>query len=191
MPKPAAVTVVTKLVALLTPLEAAERTRVIDATLMLLGEQPRGDQGAGGGAGGGAGAGAGATGGGAGDASVRQGEQVYFNGKKPKTKGEELAVAARFRELRFRATSSTGAEIQATITAARRDLDVKNFRRDLDNARRLAGLFATGTGKDAITLSAFGQQYVDTLPNREALKSLERDGRKKRKKASKKAKAKA
>ena len=186
MAKPAAVTVVTKLVALLTPLDAAERTRVIDATLVLLGEQPRGDHQPQGGGGGGAGAARGGTG----DVTVRQGEQAFFNAKKPKTKGEELAVAARFRELRSGTTSSTGAELQSTITTARRSLDLKNFRRDLDNARRAAGLFASGTGKDAIVLSAYGQRYVDALPNREALKELERDGRKKRKRTAKKPKGK-
>jgi hypothetical protein len=100
-------------------------------------------------------------------------EKAYFDAKNPRTKIEELAVAARYLEEAENATSSTRADLERVIKAARRNFDGKNFRRDLDNARK-ANLFTRGTGRDSVVLSAHGQNYVDALPNRDALQELDK-----------------
>jgi len=114
-----------------------------------------------------------------------QNEQAYFGLKKPRTNMEALAVAARYRELRQRAGSSTRAELQAVFKEARHNF-VANYRRDLENARKI-NLFTRGTGRDAATLTAHGQQYVDALPDRNAVKAL--TGPRKGPKAKKRKKA--
>ncbi|MCZ7597853.1 MAG: hypothetical protein M5U09_09150 [Gammaproteobacteria bacterium] len=76
-----------------------------------------------------------------------------------------------FGEQHADAEASTQGELKEVIKAARRNFDANNFRRDLDNART-KGLFNRGTGKDSAVLSHYGQNYVDALPDREALKRL-------------------
>jgi len=160
MAKSKAVDAVSKVVGVLQSLKADERARVVQAALTLVGDE------------------AGkpltevieATGMASQGRGVQAGEKAYFDAKEPRTKLEELAVAARYREEKEGATSSTRADIEKVVKAARRNFDGKNFRRDLDNARR-KGLFNSGTGKDSIILSYYGQKYVDALPNREALKA--------------------
>ncbi len=111
-------------------------------------------------------------------------EQAYFQGKSPKGKVEELAVGARYREEYGDANTSTRADIQAVVTKARRNFDANNFNRDITRARRKK-LFTTGSSRDSYQLSDYGQQYVDTLPDREAAKKLsggkKRPGRGKKK----------
>ncbi len=177
MARSKAVDAVSKLVGVLEPLEGTERIRAIQAALTLLGE-------------------GGISDGGGGDLAtigterpLRVGEKSYFDEKKPRTKGEELAVAARYREEREGATASTKAELAATTTAARRNFDASNFRRDIENAR-VKGLFTRGSGKDSVVLSHYGQSYVDALPDRNALKALDKPkGARARRKARKKAAA--
>lgn len=177
MRKAKPVDIVTKLVSILEPLEPAGRGQAIQAALTLLGDGDGAPQGHGGGGGG----------------AVRRlpggmNEPAYFNSKKPNTKGEELALAARFREERENATASSRAEIEKVIKAARLNFDSRNFRRDLENAR-IKGLFNRGTGKDQVVLSAYGQAYVDTLPDRAALKDLRGPKGSRGRKGKKKAKA--
>jgi hypothetical protein len=161
--------IVPKLVTLLGKLDPDDRVRAIQAALLTLGDSavPAGlgmGTGTGGNGGGGAGAGAGSVGG-------PMTPQAYFKAKKPSTKIEELAVAARYREEYANADTSSKAEIQGVVLKARLNFDASNFNRDINNAKR-AKLFNFGGGRDAHMLSAYGQDYVDALPNREAVKEL-------------------
>jgi len=161
MPKQTTVGAVAKLVAILEPIDKADRIRAVRAALTVLGDDAA-----------------------EGDdlpeltrppTSVRSSlrEKSYFDQKNPRTKVEELAVAARYREESVSATTHTQAQLREVIAAARRNFDAKNFRRDLENAK-VAGLFNRGTGKDSIVLSHYGQSYTDALPDREAVKKLGR-----------------
>lgn len=153
-----------KIFDLIQPLESDERTRAIAAALTLLGES----------------LGAvttpalgttptpGAPARPAMTPSLSNDPKSYFEEKKPTNKGEELAVAAKFVEDSLRAEAVTKDLREATIKNARRNFDGPHFWRDLTNAKT-KGLF--NKGKD-IQLSYYGQQYVDTLPDRDALKNL-------------------
>lgn len=161
-----------KLYELLEPLSPEERARVVQATLILFGEaappappasgtQVTRTQGAGG---------------------ATTNAAAYLEGKAPRNKGETLAVAARFRELSQKEETHSKADLKQIITTARRNFDDRNFARDLNNAKRQAGFFNLGTGRDSSKLSYFGQQFVDALPDREAASKLKRPrvgGRKK------------
>jgi len=109
----------------------------------------------------------------------------YFQHKDPKGKTEELATAARYRELTEQAETHTKEQIHHVIKSARRNFDVRNFARDLGNAKT-AKLFTLG--KD-IALSYAGQQYVDALPNRQEAKAARTKSKKGGRKAAKKVKA--
>jgi hypothetical protein len=98
------------------------------------------------------------------------GPAAFFNGKDPHSKIEELAVAARYRESELGTHTHTKEELQAVFRDARRNFDIRNFARDIDNART-KGLF---TRDKEITLAYYGQQYVDALPDRDAAKTLRR-----------------
>jgi hypothetical protein len=112
--------------------------------------------------------------------------QQYFAQKAPVNKGEMLAVAARYREEHQSAQSHTSADFAAVFGAARRNFDRHNFQRDINNAQRQAQLFILGTPKGQYQLSYYGQQFVDALPNREAVKKLRRrPGQKSAKKKTK------
>lgn len=174
MAKARPVDVVTKIVSILEPLEPGGRARAIHAALTLLGDDQRIDPSA---LGGDAGA--------AGRRPPRITEKAFFDSKDPRTKSEQLAVAARYREEQENATASTRAELEKVITTARRNFDKNNYRRDLDNARR-KGFFTSGTGKDAAVLSHYGQKYVDALPDRAAAKKFSPSGRGGRRRGRKK-----
>lgn len=164
MPKTKAVDMVPKIVSLLETLESADRQRVITAVLTLLGEsvQPVSVQPP-------------LTGGFPANAinPAQTSEKSFFDIKQPNAKIEEIAVAARYREESEQATSSTKADLQKVFRSARRNFDSHNFHRDMANARS-AGLFNRDTGRDSIELSHYGQNYVDALPHRAALKQLRR-----------------
>jgi len=167
-----------KIFGILEPLKPEDRGKVIQAALALLGGDVNVELGSGGG------------GAGSGGRTPGVGEKSYFDAKEPRTKGEELAVAARYREEREHATASTRADLERVIRAARRNFDGSNFRRDLDNARR-KGLFNSGTGKDSIVLSHYGHNYVEALPVRESVKAVQkpkRAGRVRRKKGTRRGK---
>jgi len=160
---------------MLTPFAAADRGKAIRAALTLLGSEGEtfdlevsgSDAGA------------------IGSGLVRRqapNEQAYFAMKKPRTKIEELAVAARYREERESAQSSTKSDLAGVFRNGRVNFDAGNYRRDLENARA-AGFFTRGTGKDSATLTGHGQNYVDALPDREAATRLAKPKRAKRKKA--------
>jgi hypothetical protein len=104
--------------------------------------------------------------------------QQYFAEKAPQNKGEMLAVAAKYREDYSRASSHTSEDLATFFAEARQNFDRRNFRRDMKNAQNQAQLFNKGTPRGQYQLSYFGQQYVDALPNRDALKKLRRPGRK-------------
>jgi hypothetical protein len=152
----------TKLLALLEPLSPDDRRRVVDGVLVLLGEATQDIRGrtsdqqrtA-------AGHGASATG----------TAKAFFDSKQPNSKIEELAVAARFHELTSDAESHSKADFEAVFKNARRNFDSVHFKRDLDNART-KGFFNKGSGKDAAVLAYYGQNYVDALPDRDALKQI-------------------
>jgi hypothetical protein len=158
-----------KIVTVLETLDSEDRARVIQAALTLIGDGDAVPEGLG-----------------AQPRSIvpfsarnKAGEKAYFDSKNPRVKTEELATAARFLEESENATSCTRADIERVIKAARRNFDARNFRRDLENARK-ANLFTRGSGKDSIVLSAHGQNYVDVLPNRDALKELDQPRRTRR-----------
>lgn len=140
-----------KLYELLEPLSPEERARAVQATLILFGEATL--RGAGG---------------------VLTDAAAYLDGKAPQNKGETLAVAARFRELGQKEETHSKADLKQVITTARRNFDDRNFARDLNNAKRQAGFFNLGTGRDSSKLSYYGQQFVDALPDREAAYKLRR-----------------
>jgi hypothetical protein len=61
-------------------------------------------------------------------------------------------------------------DFRAVFKDARRSFDTKNFGRDIGNAR-LSGFFTKGKEN---SLSDYGQQYVDQLPDRTAARTLRR-----------------
>jgi hypothetical protein len=109
------------------------------------------------------------------------GAVAYFDQKQPKSKVEEIAVAARYREEVAKAEMSTQEELRAVFSDARRNFDARNFRRDIENARN-KNLFTRGTGRGVVQLSAVGQKLVDSLPDRSAAKALTSKTRTKKKK---------
>jgi hypothetical protein len=169
---------------LLEPFESAERARIVSGTLTLLGDaqlpvqsaSPQGNPAPGFPP---------AAGGAIPFAAARK----FFANKSPQGVVESLAAAARFFE-----TSGGGAalikdDFVAVFEGARRNFAQTNFARDIDNAVR-GGYFRAGGGKKkGYTLSHYGQDYIDALPNREAAKALERPkaarGKSKRKKSAK------
>jgi hypothetical protein len=105
----------------------------------------------------------------------------FFASKDPKNKVEELAVAARYRELHEGAEGHTKEQLAQVIKAARRNFDATNFSRDLGNAKT-SKLFSLG--KDN-ALSYTGQQFVDALPDRDQALGLRKGKMAKRGKAGK------
>ncbi len=169
MAKKSAADTSAKLFKLLEPLSSEERIRVVRGTLTLLGEDNVSDVG-----------GRGESDGG-GQSLVRggkaQGARGFFEQKDPKTKIEELAIAARYRETTANARTHTRQALEKVFGEARRNFDSRYFARDLDNART-AGFFNKGGSATAgYTLSYHGQNYVDALPDREAAKLLRKPKR--------------
>lgn len=113
--------------------------------------------------------------------------QVYFEDKDPQSKLEEYAVAARFRELTCGQQTHSKEEFEQVITDARRNFNESKYRRDIDNAKT-KGLFNRGDGN---TLSAYGQKYVDALPDRDAARSVARPRTARRRRVSKGVKTRA
>ncbi len=157
--------IATKIHDLLEPLESEERQRVIAAALTLLGEQAEGTIPPG-------------------TPAATGTAEAYFKSKQPQTKIEELAVAARFRELQQDQQAHRKNDFQAVFKAARRNFDSHKFSSDIRNAKQ-AGLF---TRSSEITLAHYGVSYVDALPDREAVKRLRKPKKtgRKRKAARKK-----
>lgn len=180
MAKPSLAELPAKLYALLSPLEPDERARVVQATLVLLGDEgisslasPVANRG-------------GTPNHARNHPDVNcEDAAEYFESKAPRNKGEQFAVAARFRELKGLGETHSKADIKKVITEARINFDDRNFARDINNAKRQAAFFNTGTGRDANTMSRYGQKYVDALPDRDAVKAIKRPkvgGNKKRSK---------
>lgn len=167
--------ITSKLFDILEPLETDDRSKTIAAVQTLLGNTPITQTPP-------ANAPAGSGGSGAATNILRTGgaitEKAFFDQKDPRNKGEELLVAARYRELYQGAFESNKENFEQIIGVARRNFDSNNFKRDLDNAKT-KGLFNKGPRH---TVSYYGQQYVDAMPDREAVKGLRRP-----KKAGKKA----
>ena len=155
-----------KLYDLLAPLTPEDRLRAVQATLVLFGEEipaevslgpqkpslahPTGT------------------------AGTSSDPAAFMNQKDPQNKGELLAVAARYREQIEKEDSHSKADLRKVVTDAHRNFDDTNFARDLNNAKRQAGFFVLGAGRDANKLSYYGKQYVDALPNREAAAGLKK-----------------
>ena len=174
---------------LLEPFRSGDRLRILDGVRVLLGEAGgAGRAGAHGGGGAGAGRASAGTqsgvsevgGSGAGGSDTDQeiadrGARAYFEHKKPKGKSEEFATAARFHELTSNASTVTKADFQRIIAnEARRSFHVRNFGRDIDNARK-AGFFNSGGGEvGGYTLHTVGLDYVDALPDRGAARAVKR-----------------
>jgi len=112
--------------------------------------------------------------------SVDESPQKFLTTKEPANRGELLAVAARYLEKFAEKESCTRADIKKIIADARRNFDDKNFNRDMSNATFQAGFFNKGGTKGEYTLSYFGQEFVDALPDRETAKALKRPGSKKK-----------
>jgi hypothetical protein len=104
--------------------------------------------------------------------------QQFFVQKAPQNKGEMLAVAARYREQQGGASSHTADDLARYFSEARQNFDRRNFARDMKNAQNQSLLFNKGTPRGQYQLSYFGQQYVDALPDREAVKNVRRPGHK-------------
>lgn len=84
-------------------------------------------------------------------------------------------MAARYREIAEKEESHSKTDLRTVITTgAHRNFDDANFARDMNNAKRQAGFFNLGTGRDTNKLSYYGKQYVDALPDREEAGKLKR-----------------
>lgn len=159
-------------------LEPEDRVRIIRSTVVLLGdenshahqthkgaEQPKGEE---------------AHIGKHAENNAHETPQKYLNHKDPSNRGELLAVVARYLEKSSKKTSCTRAEIKQVILDARRNFDDTNFLRDIKNATYQAGLFNKGGAAGEYTLSYFGQEFTDALPDRQAAKAIKRPGIKKK-----------
>ncbi|MFX1521790.1 MAG: hypothetical protein ACFFCD_17935 [Promethearchaeota archaeon] len=158
--------ITTKIFNLLINLESDERKRVVNAALTLLGE-PLSQHDS-------------AENGESNENASHAGElsdaKTFFHQKEPKTKMEELAVAARYRELKLSEQVHDKNNLEEVFTKARINFDTHNFKRDLSNAK-IKGFFIKGR---EIKLAYYGQQFVDTLPDREATKQLKKPRTKKK-----------
>jgi hypothetical protein len=152
---------------------AAERARIINSVLALLGDpvspsarsHTTASTAAGSGAAAASGAGAGES---AAAPEVAQGARAYFDHKLPKNKTEEFATAARFHELAANNAAATKADFERIIsTQARRSFGAANFYRDIDNAKQAKFFNPGGSATGGYTLSHVGQKFVDALPDRE------------------------
>lgn len=91
----------------------------------------------------------------------------FFDLKSPQTKGEEFAVAAKFRLDNNLGDSHTKEDLKSIIkNQAKRKFDDGNFNRDIDNAIRQSNFFMTSDKRGAYILSVIGEKYIDALPNR-------------------------
>jgi len=98
-------------------------------------------------------------------------EQDFFSEKQPKTSAEKLAVAARYREIRMGENTHSSKEMREFFSTAREDF-VGNYGRDIDNARNRGFFTKKGKQRDTAVLSAYGQKFVDALPDRAAADDL-------------------
>ncbi len=99
---------------------------------------------------------------------------AFLNYKSPKNKVEQFAVIARFRELKNGVTSSLRNDFEAICEACGINFERDKFSDDMKHGRE-AGLFSPdGSMADGFPLSAFGQKYVDLLPDRDAIKALKK-----------------
>ena len=174
-----------KLYELLDSLDRDERAKVIQATLILFGDAAPGSTMIGG---------ADDSKNGItdlGDEDSVSDPKRFFEQKDPQNKGEELAVAAGYREIKEAVHVHNKQDLEKVITDARRNFDSSNFNRDIKNARNQAGFINKWTGRNSYKLSYFGQNYVDKLPDRDAAKKLRRPVKKATKKKTKSSKAKA
>ena len=98
----------------------------------------------------------------------------FFALKKPDKKVEQFAVAARYRELRDGVTASTVNDFEAVFSAARISFERDKFSDDMRNSRN-SGLFTVGgTPTTGYTLSLYGQKFVDVLPDGDVARQLTR-----------------
>ena len=96
----------------------------------------------------------------------------FLDYKDPQNKVEQFAVIARFRELREGITSSMRDDFESICTACGIGFERDKFSDDMKHGRE-AGLFSPdGSMATGFPLSAFGQKYVDLLPDRDAIKAL-------------------
>jgi hypothetical protein len=99
---------------------------------------------------------------------------AFLDCKSPRNKVEQFAVIARFRELKDGVKSSMRNDFEAICNACGIGFDSKKFSDDMKHGRE-AGVFSmTGSMVDGFPLSAFGQEYVDLLPDRDAIKALKK-----------------
>ena len=96
----------------------------------------------------------------------------FLKYKNPKNKVEQFAVIARFRELKEGVISSTRDDFEAISKSCDIDFERDKFSDDMKHGRE-AGLFSlAGSMSNGFPLSAFGQKYVDLLPDRDSIKAL-------------------
>lgn len=159
-----------------------DRQKIIAAVLTLFGDAPLPVGGASNSGTGGAAGGAAQHG--AGGAAGKPGARQFFQTKSPKKKVEELAVAAYYHEQYENGVAGTTRDdFERIYKDARRTFDKVHYNRDLGNAKT-AKLFNTGTDN---LLSHYGQDVVDALPDRAAVKAIPRPGKVSKKKKAKKA----
>lgn len=167
---------------LLAPLTEAERAKVLRATKALFGDEmdselesvsPKSDRPAG-----------------QMTTPTGEGAQEFFAVKTPKSKVEMLAVAARYREVNKFGDTHSVEELAKIFGEARQNFDRHNFPSDIANAQNLSKLFNKGTPRGQYQLSYYGQQFVDALPSRDAIKAIRKPSGAAPKKPAKKAGAK-
>jgi hypothetical protein len=169
---------------LLEPFESGERERMVKGTLMLLGDGQLAQN-----------ISAGVTqqqGNAPASVPLKDGQvqfdraRKFFDTKQPIGVIEGLATAARFFEMHGGSAALRKDDFKAVFDGARRNFAARNFARDLGNATQ-GGYFNAGGGKKAgYTLSHYGQDYIDALPDRAAAKAVVRPKRAARSKAKRK-----
>jgi hypothetical protein len=113
----------------------------------------------------------------------------FFDHKVPQNKGEEFAVAAKFRIDNNQGEEHTREDLKSIIKGqAKRVFDDGNFSRDISNAIRQAKFFIGGEKKGYYVLSAFGEKFVNALPDRTSALQIKKakGGKKAKKKVAKK-----
>lgn len=96
--------------------------------------------------------------------------KVFFDQKEPRTKGEELATAARYLELQKGTDLFNKEDLKTVFSTARRNFDSANFLADMSNAIHQAKFFTKGGPKGLYQLSYFGRKFIDALPDRQKAK---------------------
>lgn len=91
----------------------------------------------------------------------------YLAHKAPQSKMELLAVAARYRELYESKSDHSKEDFATFFSTARKNFDHNNFAGDMRNAKNAGFFVKESSSAHSHKLSYNGQNYVDSLPDKE------------------------